>query len=193
MTHVDFITKIGGLDVFRFVVTRYLLPWEVIKLRAICKDFSSITCIQEHRIEDYYDFMANYWQKVFQRSMIQLYCRPLIDETTNFFKYHTLLRISMDGLFNNPQTMQAIKYLLLYQHQFAISPLNINRFTNFSKNEVELEGLYISNKQFKKPLTKFMSGIISNYHYKIIHILNCYFSIIVCYKMKKYSVFVKIS
>ena len=97
--------------------------------------------------------------------MIQLYCRPLIDETTNFFKYHTLLRISMDGLLNNPETMQAMKYLLLYQHQFAISPMNINRFTNFSKNVAELEGLYISNKEFKKPLSKFINDIILNYHH----------------------------
>lgn len=163
--NVDFITKIGGLDIFQHIVTRYLSPWELIKLRSICKDFNTILFVQKHRIEDYYDFMSNYWQRIFQRSIIQLYCRPLIDETTNFFKYHTLLRISMDGLSNNPETMQAIKYLLLHQYQFATSSMKIERDSHFSKNISQLQGLYISNKEFNSTLKKFINDIISNYHY----------------------------
>ena len=178
----DFISKIGGVDIFRHMVTGYLSPWEVIKLRSVCKDFSTIPCVQKHQVEDYYDFISNYWQRIFQKSVIQLYCRPLLDETTSFFKYHTLLRISMDGLSNHPETMQAIKYLLLYQHQFAKSPLNMEkRFSNFSKNIKELEGLYISNKKFETSLSKFINDIILNYHcmddshFKLLFFNHCIF------------------
>ena len=175
---VDLIDKIGGSDVFTHIIG-YLNPWDTICLRSVCKDFNNIKCVKNHQIEHHYDFYANYWQKHFQRSVIQLYCRPLIDETTSFFKYHTLLRVSMDGISKSRDVIMAIKYLLLYQNQFAKSPMNVDKFTNFSKNVTELEGIYVSNRKCNDGLNKFLKDIITNYgnndnsHFKLLFFNHC--------------------
>ena len=172
MNHnVHFIDRVGGEDTFR-VVTQYLKPWERIALRAVCLDFNRLHFVQHHGVEDSYHYLETFWRENFARSVIQLYCRPLLDYAygyANFFKYHTLLKLSTECWKRVPRAMDrlnALKYCLKYQDQFAKSPLNLtNPYIPFSKNMRELEGLYINNRteHQSQELNHFMTNLLENY------------------------------
>ena len=168
----DFIETVGGEDTFR-IITQFLKPWERIALRAVSTDFNKLMFLKHHRVMDHYHFLDKFWRTNFQRSVIQLYCRPLLDYATgsaNFFKYHTLLQLSMDDNFTeftNPiERLRSLKYCLRYQDELAKSPLNLSRpYEIFSKNIRDLEGLYISNRTatHSDALNRFLEQLLVNY------------------------------
>lgn len=175
---VAFIDKIGGLDAFSHIIC-YLKPWEKIALRSVCREFNSINCIRQHTVEEYYDFFESYFQYNHARSVIQLYCRPLIDETMTFFKYHTLIKISFAEISKYPDMLQSLKYLLLFQKEFIDSPKNKQNATTFSKNIRQMEGLYVSNRKEAEPLDQFIKDVLTNYstnnnkHFKLLFFNHC--------------------